>query len=96
MVNLFGNEGALIGSMELLFGALFILGAFIFRKSVANDMMDYPFSVIASGGLGTLTFIILNNIISNIRISVGISLMAWAAAGFLLGKFLPDGEAGGN
>jgi len=94
VVNLFGNKDALIGSMELLFGAVFVLGAFIFRKSVANDMLDREFSVIGSSALGILTFLILDVAINlSLKFCVGLGLIAWAVGGFLLAPIIGDGEA---
>lgn len=94
MVNIFGNKDALIGSLELAIGAAFVLGALIFRKSVANDMLDRGFSVIGASVGGILTFLILNNIFDNLKICIGIGLVAWAAGGFLLAEIIGDGEGG--
>ena len=97
MVNIFGNKDALIGSMELLFGALFVLGAFIFRKSVANDMMDRGFSVIGSSAASVLGFILCSAVFNlSLKYSVVIGLVAWTAAGFLLAEIIGDGYADGS
>lgn len=95
MTNLFGNKDALIGSMELTFGALFVLGALIFRKSVANDSLGKGFSVIGSSLLSILSFLVVNNIWNNIKISFVVGLLFWLAGGFLLAEVIGDGEASG-
>ena len=48
MVNLFGNKDALIGSLDLLFGALYVLVAFILVKSITDWSIKIPFAI----GLG--------------------------------------------
>lgn len=94
--NIFGNKDALIGSLDLAVGAIFVLGALVFRKSVANDLLEMDFSVIGSSVAGILCFIILKNIL-NFKIAVGIGLVAWVAVGFLLPKVLNiDGTADGD
>lgn len=97
MVNIFGNKDALIGSVELLFGAIFVIGALIFRKSVANDMMDTGFSVIGASAAGVIGFILCSAVFDfSLKISVVIGLAAWAAGGFLLAEIIGDGYADGG
>lgn len=97
MVNLFGNKDALIGSLDLLFGAIYVLGAFIFRKSVANDMLDMGFSVIGASACSCLAFILVKSITDwSIKIPFAIGLGVWIAAGFLLANVIGDGWAGGK
>lgn len=91
MVNIFGNKDALIGSIDLLIGAVFVLGAFIFRKAIANDAMGQDFSVIGASAGGVLTFVIVNNIIDSIKYAFLIGLVAWLVAGFLLAPLIGDG-----
>jgi hypothetical protein len=92
---LFGTDG-LINHVTLIFGALYSLGALIFRKSVANDLLDFKFSVIGSIASSMLAFIITDSFFENIKILVVVSLIAFFAGGFGLGEILPDGEAGGH
>ena len=96
MAEIFGNKDALIGSLELGIGAAFVLGAFIFRKSVANDMLDKGFSIIGSCGLGIITFIVINSIFDVLKMSVGIGFVAWLLGGFLLADFIQDGYSDGG
>jgi len=95
MVELFGTE-AIINMWTLIFGALFALGAFIFRKVVANDLLGWKFSVAGAIAGGSITFIILDNLFHMIKLSIGLSIAGWLAGGFLLGPILWDGEAGGG
>ena len=96
MVNLFGNTDALIGSMDLLFGAIFVLGALIFRKSVANDSLDRSFSVIGSCVPAIIAYLVMSSFVDNIRYSFGVGILFWIAGGFLLGDIIGDGVAGGR
>jgi hypothetical protein len=95
-MNLFGNQDALIGSVDLFIAAAFVLGSFIFRKSVANDMFGLSFSVIFSNVAGILAFIIMQNVFDVLKYSVGVGLICWLAAGFLLGDLINDGQADGG
>jgi hypothetical protein len=97
MVNLFGNKDALIGSLDLLFGAIYVLGAFIFRKSVANDMLDMGFSVIGASACSCLAFILVKSITDwSIKIPFAIGLGVWIAAGLLLAPVIGDGWSRGK
>ena len=92
MRDIFGNN-ALIGSLELFIVAIFVLGAMIFRKSVANDMLDRGFSVIGASVGGVLSFLILNGIFDKLKLSIGVGVACWVIAGFLLEELIGDGEA---
>ena len=98
MVNYFGSDGVLsfiMNPMSLLFGAIFVLGALIGRKQI-NDNMDRGFSVIGASAGGILGFIIMDNIFHTLKFSIGVGLIAWAAAGFLLAEIIGDGQTGGS
>lgn len=95
-MNLFGNNNALIGSIDLIFGAVFVLGAFIFRKTVANDMMARGFSLLGSTIPGILAYLVASSFLSSLKYSVGIGLIFWAVGGFLLAEILNDGWADGG
>lgn len=96
MVNLFGNSDALIGSVDLFIGAAFVLGSFIFRKSVANDMLGRGFSIIGSNVAGIIAFLIMSNVFDVLKYSVGVGLIAWLLGGFLVGDLINDGQADGG
>jgi hypothetical protein len=95
-MNIFGNKDALIGSIDLAIGAVFVLGALVFRKTVANDMLETDFSVIGSSAAGILCFIILKNFLA-FKIAIGLGIIAWLLVGFLLPKLINiDGSADGS
>lgn len=91
-MNIFGNTDALIGSIDLAIGAVMVLGAFIARKAV-NDQMGQDFSVIGASACGVLSYLVVSNIFSSIKFSVGLGLAAWIAGGFLLAQFIGDGQS---
>jgi len=92
---LFGTDG-LVNHLTLIFVAVYALGGLVFRKSVANDLLDMKFSFIGCMIGSTLTFIILDILFENIKVLVVGSLIGWLIGGFLLGLFLWDGEASGG
>jgi len=92
---LFGTD-AIINHMTMIFGAVFSLGGLIFRKSVANDILDMKFSFIGCVAGSMITFIILDLMFNNLKILVVGALIGWLAGGFGVGPFLWDGEAEGS
>lgn len=97
MVNFFGNKNALVGSLDLLFGAIYVLGAFIFRKSIANDSLGMGFSVIGASALSCIVFIIVKAATDwSIKYAFVIGLVAWVVGGFLLAEQIGDGYADGG
>jgi len=92
---LFGTD-ALINHMTLIFAAVFALGGLIFRKTVANEMLDMKFSFIGCMVGSMIPFIILDAIFGNMKILVVGALLGWLSGGFGLGPFLWDGEAEGG
>ena len=97
-MNLFGNKNALIGSIELLIMGLYVLGAMIFRKSVANDMMNVGFSVIGASGLSCIAFVTFHAIFTEwaIKFPVAIGLVGWIIGGLVFSEIIGDGWAGGK
>ena len=92
MTVLFGTDG-LVNHMTLIFGAVFALCGLMFRKTVANEILDIKFSFIGCMVGSMLTFIIIDNLFGIIKLSVVLSLLAWLAGGYFGGFFLWDGEA---
>lgn len=92
MTVLFGTDG-LINHVTLIFGAIFALIGLIFRKSVANDILDMQFSFIGCITSGMIVFIILDNTLGIFKLTVVGTLIAWLVGGFGAGPFLWDGEA---
>ena len=93
-MEIFGTEG-IINMWTLIFGAAIALLGFIFRKNIANDLMDWKFSVIGSIACGSLLFIIMDVLFHDLKVSIGIGIVGWLAGGFLLGSILWDGESEG-
>ena len=91
MPELFGTEG-LINHITLLISAAFVLGAMLFRKNVANDIMGFPFSVIGSSAGSILLFIVFDNMFNSIKIPLATGLIGFFAGGFLLASIIGDGE----
>ena len=97
MVNFFGNKNALIGSLDLLFGTIYVLGAFVFRKAVANDALDMGFSAIGASAASCLVFIIIKSVTDlSIKFNFVFGLIAWVIGGFLLADVIGDGWADGG
>ena len=95
MPPLFGTDG-LINHLTLIFGAIYSLGGLVFRKSVANDLLDFRFSFIGCIASSMLVFIITDFFFDNLKILLISSLIAFFVGGFGLGELLPDGDAGGH
>ena len=93
MPQLFGTDG-LINMMTMIFGAVFALGGLVFRKSIANDMLDIRFSFIGCMVGSMITFIITDVLFDNLKVLVVASLLGWLAGGYFGGLFLLDGVAG--
>ena len=58
---LFGTDG-MINHLTLIFGAVYALGGLIFRKSIANEILDQKFSFIGCMVGSIVTFIIFDNL----------------------------------
>jgi hypothetical protein len=80
--------------MDLLFGALFVLGAFVARKTV-NDSMGQSFSVIGSSTAGIVGYLIMANTVDILKFNFGVGLLCWLAGGFLVANFIGDGDTNG-
>jgi hypothetical protein len=93
-MNIFGSTDALIGPIQLLVGAVFAIGALVFRKSIANDMMGVGFSIIGSIGTSCILFVATSAIFGGVQIPFVIGLIGWAGGGFGLAEYLGDGESG--
>jgi len=95
MPQLFGTDG-LINMLTLIFGAVFALGGLVFRKSIANDILDIKFSFIGCMVGSMITFIIMDVLFDNLKVLVVVSLLGWLAGGYFGGLFLWDGYAEGG
>lgn len=92
---LFGTDG-IINHLTMIFGAVYALGGLVFRKSVANDMLNMKFSFIGCLVGSMLLFIILDIFFDNLKVLVVSSLIGWLVGGFLTGPFMFDGESSGG
>lgn len=89
---LFGTEG-LINHLTMIFSAVFALGGLMFRKNIANDLLDIKFSFIGCMVGSMLVFIIMDVFFNNLKVLVVGSLIGWLVGGYFGGIFLWDGEA---
>ena len=89
---LFGTNG-IINHLTLIFAVVYSLGGFVFRKNIANEMLDMNFSVIGCIAASMISFIIADIFFESIKILLVISLAGWLAGGFGIGGMLGDGEA---
>jgi len=93
-MDLFGTNG-LINPLTLIFcGALF-LGGSIFRKLVANEILGMGFSLIGGTALGSLLFILIDNIF-NLKFAVIGGLVGLMVGGFGGSFIMPDSESSGS
>ena len=97
----FGLSGFMCSFVYLIAGGLAIL-AILFRKNVANDALNMPFSLIGSIAGAEAGFIITGGIISLfspgdfniIKFGLIAGLGGMMAGGFLLANLIGDGEGG--
>jgi len=87
-----GTSGFECSFIIYLVPACLVLGALLFRKNVANDMLDYPFSVIGSSVVGVLAYYIVYAIFHVFKYSLLSGVLGVLVGGFALGFILPDGE----
>lgn len=93
-----GEARALIGPITLIVcGAMFFGGAML-RKAL-NDYFDIKFSLIGCTGIGSLAYIIANNLLP-IKWALLIGIGGWIVGGFILsfisGESSDEYEMGGN
>ena len=78
--------------LYLFIGGLCLL-ALIFRKSVANEILDRPFSAIGGMILGIVSLVVSYHLLENLRYALGIGIVLTLVGGFAGGFFMPDGES---
>lgn len=88
-----GTSGFECSLVIYLIPGLIVLAAILFRKNIANDLLDMPFSLMGSGALGVLSYYIIYGIFQNLKWAVLAGVIGLLAGGFLAGMFLPDGES---
>lgn len=72
---------------------LLFFAAAIFRKNIAEGLLDMDFSLIGGSVSGALIFIIMIYITHSIKWSGLSGLVAVIVGGFVGAQFLPDGES---
>jgi len=88
-----GTSGFECSFVIYILPALLVLISILFRKNVANDMMDRGFSIIGGSVLSVLTYYILYAIFHSVKYSLGGGIVAMLLGGFLLSNIIGDGEA---
>ena len=91
-MNITGSNG-IINPIVMIVATVMILGGFIFRKVVANESLNVPFSLIGSCAGGILSFVLVYNIFHTIRWAVLVALIVYFGLGFLIGDAMGDGES---
>ena len=89
----FGTSGFECSFVIYLIPAVLVILAILFRKNVANDVLDIPFSIIGSGVSGVLVYYIIFGIFHSFKYSVLGGVIGLIVGGFIAGQFLPDGES---
>lgn len=72
---------------------LLFFAAAIFRKHIAEGLLDMGFSLIGGTTAGAIVFIIMTYITHSIKWSGIIGLVGVIIGGFVGAQFLPDGES---
>ena len=75
----------------MMIGLFFV--AAIFRKNIAEGLLDMDFSLIGGSVAGAIVFIIMTYITHSMKWSGIIGLIGVVAGGFVGAQFLPDGES---
>ena len=87
-----GFEGFDCSILWLILMALFFTAA-LFRKNIAEGILDMDFSLIGATAAGAITFIVMIYITHSMKISGIAGLIGVIIGGFIGAKFLPDGES---
>lgn len=75
----------------IMIGLFFV--AAVFRKNIAEGLLDIDFSLIGGSGGGAIIFIIMSYITHSMKWSGIAGLVGVVVGGFLGASFLPDGES---
>jgi len=76
----------------MMIGLFFV--AAIFRKNIAEGLLDMDFSLIGGAGIGCLVFFIMTYITHSMKWSGIAGLVGVIVGGFIGAQFLPDVEGG--
>lgn len=88
----FGTSGFECSFVVYLIPAMLVLGALLFRKNIANDLLAFPFSVIGGSVGGVLIYFVVYASFHVFKYSVLGGILGILVGGFALSNFLGDGE----
>ena len=90
-----GFEGFDCSIVYILMILLFFITA-IFRRQVADALLNMPYSLIGGTAAAEIVYIVSIYITHNFRWAFLFGLIGCMAGGFVGAWFLPDGESGGE
>jgi len=88
----FGTSGFECSFIIYLIPAILFIGILLFRKNIANDSFNAPFSLIGSVVPGYIAYFIVYAIFHSFKFSLLAFLITSLIGGFLLAELLGDGE----
>lgn len=89
----FGTSGFECSFSIYVIPAVIVIIAILFRKNIANDILDYPFSLIGSSVVGVIAYYIVYGLFGVMKYSLLAGIVGLLIGGFVLGTFMPDGES---
>ena len=89
----FGTSGFECSFLIYVIPAILVIGAILFRKNVANDVMGHSFSIIGSSIAGVLCYFVMLGIFHSSKWAIIVGVVALVVAGFLTAPFIGDGDA---
>ncbi len=87
-----GFEGFDCSILWIIIVLLFFAAA-VFRKNIAEGILDMDFSLIGGSVAGALVFVIMTYITHSMKWSGVAGFIGVIIGGFIGAKFLPDGES---
>lgn len=88
-----GTSGFECSFVIYLIPAFLVLGALLFRKNVANDLLGQPFSIIGSSVISLICYYLVYGLFHSFKWSLISGIIGLIIGGFVLAFFLPDGES---
>jgi len=90
-----GFQGFDCSILWIIIMVIFFAAA-MFRKNIAEGLLDMDFSLIGATASGTLVFIIMTYITHSMKWSGLIGFAGAVIGGFIGSRFLPDGSSSGG
>lgn len=75
---------------------LLFFAAAVFRRNIAEGILNMDFSLIGGSAAGAIVFVIMAYITRSIKWSGILGLIGVIIGGFIGSRFLPDGESSGG